>query len=186
MEAAAEEPAATAPASLFPVTLRPTSDGDAITTAHPRQWLCNQSFTTDLSVIEDAVKHTNPAVESQSEEEEEGIKIEDEYTRPQLHALVESSSHGERRREKKKKEKGKKRKKSYSSSSSRSAYNFDATSRKPNVSSWDSSSSDAAKSTARKYYFDSRGDRDNLAFGCVYRYLLAYLLPHFTCLIGNT
>ncbi|XP_057459569.1 LOW QUALITY PROTEIN: uncharacterized protein LOC130750153 [Actinidia eriantha] len=175
MEAAAEEPAATAPASLFPVALRPASDGDAITNTHPRQWLCNQTFTTDLSVIEDAVKHTNLVVKSQSEEEEEGgIKIEDKYTRLQSHALVESSSDGERGRKKnkkkeKEKEKDKKRKISYSSSSSRSAYNFDATSRKPNVSSWDSSSSDAAKSTAKKYYFDSRGDRDNLAFGCIYR-----------------
>nr|GMD92263.1 protein NRDE2 homolog isoform X1 [Ipomoea batatas] len=43
-------------------------------------------------------------------------------------------------------------------------------SRKPDVASWASSSA-AAATNAKDYYFDSRGDRDNLAFGCLYKYL---------------
>lgn len=44
-------------------------------------------------------------------------------------------------------------------------FGFDVSVRKPNVSSWANSNEGKSK----EYYFDSHGDRDNLAFGSLYR-----------------
>ena len=43
-------------------------------------------------------------------------------------------------------------------------------SRKSDVRAWAGS----ALKPAKDYYFDSRGDRDNLAFGSIYRYALGF------------
>ncbi|KAL6962786.1 hypothetical protein U1Q18_037745 [Sarracenia purpurea var. burkii] len=176
---------AAAAGSLFPVVFRPTFGATANSNCPPPpQWLYNRSFTADLSVIDDAVSsqqhHEFPVCLSEPEEEEEEEGKETEYnssSRIQSYELVESSD-GDSYETRDRDREAKKKKKSSSSSSrdafvlkktSRAAYNYDATSRKPNVSSWAPSSSEAAKFTNKNYYFESRGDRDNLAFGCLYR-----------------
>ncbi|KAG5530843.1 hypothetical protein RHGRI_025714 [Rhododendron griersonianum] len=167
-EAEEEQPTATA-TSLFPVAFRPLPVATA-TSSHlpPPSWLSNPSFTAD-PVTSPRYSHL-PLSESESEESEGPKPNDNNNTKPRSYELLETaSSDGERDvKEDKKKRKKKRRRKLSSSSSrdvkaSRSAFNYDVTSRKPNVSSW--ASSDSTKS----YYFDSGGDRDNLAFGCLYR-----------------
>lgn len=55
-----------------------------------------------------------------------------------------------------------------SSASSRGSFGFDVSARKPNVSSWARSCLED-HGEGKNYYFDSCGDRDNLAFGSLYR-----------------
>ncbi|KAL0356389.1 UNVERIFIED_CONTAM: hypothetical protein Sradi_4085800 [Sesamum radiatum] len=132
-------------------------------------WLQNTSFTTDLSVINDAVsKYDLPREEEQEQED----KVEEVNTdkRPPQYEMVPSSpseataSSDEEHRKRKKK---KKRRKREESTGSRPLYNYAtlSSSRNSGVQKWASSST----SNDKDYYFDSRGDRDNLAFGCIYR-----------------
>ncbi|XAR53136.1 hypothetical protein NMG60_11021557 [Bertholletia excelsa] len=179
--------------SLFPVILQPSNNNNDNSAPSPQiRWLSNRSFTADVSAISGAAysqhSHHYPPHFSESEEEEDAKKI----TRPQSYELLESSSSSDRNssgkrdrgKEEKKKKKEKRRKRSLLDASfsktSHWANDFGATSRKPNVQSWAASSADDTKSTAKGYYFDSRGDRDNLAFGCLYRYFIdVYLVPPF-------
>ncbi|XP_028091516.1 protein NRDE2 homolog [Camellia sinensis] len=190
----AEEPTGvttTTTDSLFPVVLPPASDADINNSSHPpAHWLSNRSFAADLSAISVAASSphyplrlldsdSDSESESESEDKEKETEINDTTRPPPTYQLLESSSSdldsNENRDTDKQTKKKKKRKRKISSSSgdaarSKTSRDYDATSRKPNVSSWvPSSSSSGAKPTSKDYYFESRGDRDNLAFGCLYR-----------------
>ncbi|KAI3454346.1 hypothetical protein Pfo_011009 [Paulownia fortunei] len=176
-----EEEQPTETTSLFPAFVHhpppQVLPSDPNNSAAAGQWLLNTSFTTDLSVISEAVsKYDLPYDEEQNDEEEED-KVEELNTkkRPPQYEMVPSSpsdasvsSDGEHRKKRKKKKKRRKE-----SRGSRPSYNYAATlssnSRKSGVQKWVSSST----SNEKEYYFDSRGDRDNLAFGCIYRMDLA-------------
>ncbi|KAI3925450.1 hypothetical protein MKW92_048664 [Papaver armeniacum] len=154
--------------SLFP--LFPVSDSSSslsnnnnTTSNNPYQWLSNNtSFTTELSII-------NQSVSSQCEklrteiQEDEGNLNEEEEAKPSFsssYALLDSASSDsdERERRNKKKDKKRKRKRSKEESSVEK-------SRKSGIRVWAGSDYKPSKD----YYFDSRGDVDNLAFGSLYR-----------------
>ncbi|XP_057959622.1 uncharacterized protein LOC131152049 isoform X2 [Malania oleifera] len=145
------------------------------------QWLCNTSFTTDLTVINDAVSSHRPQDSSgqQVEEEDGGDDDEDRdegepNERPKSKAsisyeLLESSPSDAGRDsdafERSKRVRKKKKRKRKKSGDDLMADDYDFASRKPAVRSWASSDSKPAKD----YHFDSHGDKDNLAFGSLYR-----------------
>ncbi|KAG8378654.1 hypothetical protein BUALT_Bualt07G0007800 [Buddleja alternifolia] len=184
-----EEEQPTETTSLFPAFVHhpppqflPSTTSASAAAAGQSQWLHNTSFTTDISVINDAVsKYELPYDEEQEEEEKlEEINV---GKRPPRYEMVQSSpsdasaASGEENREKRKKKK--RRRKREESSGSRPPYDYGATlsssSRKPGVQKWSSTSS---TSNDKEYYFDSRGDRDNLAFGSVYRMDVARYRPY--------
>lgn len=154
-------------ASLFPVQPQLSSSGnDGMT-----DWLRNASFTADLSVINDSVSSRYKAqkqIELESEDDEE-VKEKQEDLRPQYELLDSSEpdrdsgvSSSEERKSRKKRRK-KKRKRDLSRDAP-PVYDY-TSSRKSEVRTWESSSTNN-----KDYYFDSRGDRDNLAFGSLYRF----------------
>lgn len=63
------------------------------------------------------------------------------------------------------KEKRKKRRRERSAERRGAGSFADYGSRKSNVRAW----ADSETKSSKDYYLDSRGDRDNLAFGCLYR-----------------
>ncbi|XP_075483295.1 LOW QUALITY PROTEIN: uncharacterized protein LOC142523397 [Primulina tabacum] len=167
-----EEPSSNA-TSLFPAFLpskRPqipsaaVADADTTSAAAAVNWLQNSSFTTDLSVINDAVsKYELPYDalddEEQVPEEIDANKRRDQYEMVASSASDEDASEGEGRK--------KRRKQRRRSEARPSSYDYPAalsSSRKPGVQKWASSTTGE-----KEYFFDSRGDRDNLAFGSVYR-----------------
>ncbi|TMW97049.1 hypothetical protein EJD97_006322 [Solanum chilense] len=165
--------------SLFPVfpqaqissASNPTTSYDAVP-----EWLRNSSFTTDISVINDAVVTNYGNVQFQENlEEDEGEDVEKKNQKGEgaryelLHSSGSERGHSssdDDGRDCKKKKRKKKRKKSHRSSDDRPLYDYAlSASRKPDVRTWASS----ADANVKDYYFDSRGDRDNLAFGSIYR-----------------
>ncbi|KAK4734961.1 hypothetical protein R3W88_009222 [Solanum pinnatisectum] len=165
--------------SLFPVfpqtqissASNPTTSYDAVP-----EWLRNSSFTTDISVINDAVSTNYGNVQFQDNpEEDEGEDVEKENQKGEgaryelLHSSGSERGHSSSSddgRDSKKKKRKKKRKKSHRLSDDRPLYDYAlSSSRKPEVRTWASS----AAANVKDYYFDSRGDRDNLAFGSIYR-----------------
>lgn len=157
--------------SLFP--LFPASDASQsqshqlITPTPPSQWLSNSSFTADLSVINDAVSmQPQPQLEEDEEEEEEGGGEEPEEKQPKSkeYEFLESDQDDNKKNSKKKKKKKRKRPKEREDGA-----------RKSGVRAWAGSDSNS-NSNSKDYYFESRGDPDNLAFGSLYR--LAYLRFH--------
>lgn len=160
--------------SLFPVfhhQQTPLQTSTVATAAASEQWLCNSSFTTDLSVINDAVsKYDQPYEEDEEEDNNKSEKINSDKLRSQYELVdtpVSDKSSSSSDREKRKKKKKKKRKRENGRSSSYDfAATFSSSTRKPDVKKWANSST----SSDKEYYFDSHGDRDNLAFGSLYRY----------------
>ncbi|KAL3374250.1 hypothetical protein AABB24_005955 [Solanum stoloniferum] len=165
--------------SLFPVfpqtqissASNPTTSYNAVP-----EWLRNSSFTTDISVINDAVSTNYGNVQFQEnleEDEAEDVEKENQKGEGAPYELLHSSgserghsSSSDDGRDSKKKKRKKKRKKSHRSSDDRPLYDYAlSSSRKPDVRTWASS----AAANVKDYYFDSRGDRDNLAFGSIYR-----------------
>nr|XP_016461934.1 PREDICTED: protein NRDE2 homolog isoform X2 [Nicotiana tabacum] len=165
--------------SLFPVfpqsqictPLNPSTSHDAVP-----EWLRNSSFTTDISVINNTVSTNYSNIQfPQNLEDKEGEDIEKENKKGEgaRYELLDSSaserghsstSDDEERKSKKKKKRRKKRQRL-----SNEGPNYDyalSSSRKRDVRTWASSS---ATDNVKDYYFDSRGDRDNLAFGTLYR-----------------
>lgn len=166
--------------SLFPV-LPQSAAGD---NDNVPEWLRNTSFTTDLTVINDAFSthYQQSQIEelSSEEDEERAEKSKAKIARPQ-YELIDSSasdrgsySDDEEMKAKRKNRKRKKKKSRRRELSSNAASLHDyglassSSSRKPDIRAWASSTSDTTGST-KEYYFDSKGDRDNLAFGCIYR-----------------
>lgn len=135
--------------SLFPLfpSISEQQKPFSINNQNAPQWLCNSSFTTDLSVVNDAVSAAASAYKDESDDNVE----KDDQTRPSpspTYDLLEEESDEERQRNKKDKNKKRRRKKS-----------------KERGDRFDSFVS--AKS--KDYYFDSHGDRDNLVYGRLYR-----------------
>ncbi|XVF53734.1 hypothetical protein PTKIN_Ptkin05aG0122600 [Pterospermum kingtungense] len=131
--------------SLFP--LFPAAGATATsTTSSVPQWLCNPSFTTDLSLVNDAVSslpHSLNVVEEDEEDEEEAKQEEKNQRSYELLEVEEEENSDER---KKKERKNKKRKKSKEIGDSKSQYLH-----------------------SKDYYFDSHPDPDNFAYGSLYR-----------------
>ena len=160
--------------SLFP--LFPASDASQshshqlITPTPPSQWLSNSSFTADLSVINDAVSiqpQPQPQLEEEEdEEEEEEEEPEEKQPKSKEYEFLESDQDDNKKNSKNKKKKKKKRK--------RSKEREDGA-RKSGVRAWAGSDYNS-NSNSKDYYFESRGDPDNLAFGSLYRF--GYLQLH--------
>ncbi|PKI53451.1 hypothetical protein CRG98_026141, partial [Punica granatum] len=156
-------------ASLFPLA---SSSLSIPATPSAPQWLSNSSFTVDLSTVnvEVASLHSRDAeLEPEWEEDREG---EDKATAKASYELLESSgSDGDTRRERKRRSKKKKRKRERSRERADVGAEFGA--RKSGVRAWAGPDFKPAK----EYYFDSHGDRDNLAFGSLYRMDVARYKP---------
>ncbi|KAK6925447.1 siRNA-mediated silencing protein NRDE-2 [Dillenia turbinata] len=150
--------------SLFPLqsSSSPNSQSQS-------QWLQNTSFTTNLSVVNDAVSsiynldatvdHILKPQEEDDDEEKQTRPMSKPYQLLDSDSEKESDSGDRKRRRKKKKRKrheGDEKGKQFGS-------------RKSGVWAWANSDTKPDKD----YYFDSRGDRDNLAFGSLYRMDLA-------------
>lgn len=162
-----EEPGATS--SLFPLSNTPA----ASTPAAPRvpQWLSNSSFAADFAAINEAVssihdRHASPHSESESDDGRGRERESDLPATRTSYDLIESPESGgdsknEGTRRKKKSKRRRKRSRERGDDGA-----GDLGSRKSDVRSWAGS----AFKPAKDYYFDSRGDRDNLAFGSIYRY----------------
>ncbi|KAJ8554076.1 hypothetical protein K7X08_024754 [Anisodus acutangulus] len=178
MEKMEPETAAEAPenSSLFPVfppcqissTPNPTTSYDAVP-----EWLRSSSFTTDISVINEAVSTNYEKIQlenlEEDDEEIEDVEKENKKGEGTRYELLHSSASDDDERDsssKKKKRKTKRRKRELSSDD-RTQYDYALNSaRKRDVRNWASST---AATNVKDYYFDSRGDRDNLAFGSIYR-----------------
>ncbi|CAL0322296.1 unnamed protein product [Lupinus luteus] len=148
------------PSSLFPLFSIPNSSSLQTTNSVP-QWLCNSSFNSDVSLINDAaasqLHHETAEYPSQ---DDDGDNDEKQPFRPSYKILKSSESDGERR-ERGKKDKKRKKKKRKHERSELDGYG----SRKSRVRAW----ADSETNTSKDYYIDSHGDPDNLAFGSMYR-----------------
>ncbi|TYJ42699.1 hypothetical protein E1A91_A03G105500v1 [Gossypium mustelinum] len=149
--------------SLFP--LFPAAASTVTSTSGISQWLSNPSFTTDLSLINDAVSSLPRSLddvqeeEDAQEEEENEAKQQQQEKLPHSYELLEEEEeeqeeeedsdgdkYGKRKRKKRSKRRNKKKKisKEIGDSKSKSIHSND-------------------------YYFDSHPDHDNLAYGSLYR-----------------
>ncbi|XP_019430339.1 PREDICTED: protein NRDE2 homolog isoform X1 [Lupinus angustifolius] len=148
------------PSSLFPLFSISNSLSLQTTNSVP-QWLCNSSFTSDVSIINDAVvsqlHHETTEYPSQDDDEDNNEK---QPFHSSYEILKSSESDGERR-ERGKKDKKRKKKKRKHERSELDGYG----SRKSRVRAW----ADSETNTSKDYYIDSHGDPDNLAFGSMYR-----------------
>ncbi|XP_014514785.1 protein NRDE2 homolog isoform X2 [Vigna radiata var. radiata] len=181
MEQNPPSPAVAAPSSdeqkpsLFPLFPASSSLQTTTTTSSNPQWLCNSSFTTDISVINDAVASqiNREATLSPPQNDEDDENRAEVHPLPSRYEILESSESdgGGRDRERRKKKKKKKRRRD----SSAERGGLDAFgSRKSRVRVW----ADSESNVTKDYYFDSHGDRDNLAFGCIYRMDVARYKPY--------
>jgi hypothetical protein len=146
--------------SLFPV-FPVTKSSLQITTSPLPQWLSNSSFTTDIAVINDDVASLLNRETVQSPPPDDDENSDENRPKEKSYAILESSESDGNGMEREKKRKKKKRKRDRSDE--RSGFG----SRKSRVQAW----ADSEANTVKDYYFDSHGDRDNLAFGCIYRYI---------------
>ncbi|KAJ7975310.1 protein NRDE2-like isoform X1 [Quillaja saponaria] len=162
--------------SLFPLFSLP--DASQETTPSVPQWLSNSSFNTDLSIINDSVASQLDLSTTQIEQEQEEAEDEDDDKRTQRkpsssYEILESSG-SDRDSESEKREKKRRKKKKRKRRGSDDRGGVDYGSRKSRVRAW----ADAESNAAKDYYIDSHGDRDNLAFGCIYRMDLARYKPY--------
>ncbi|XP_015689394.2 nuclear exosome regulator NRDE2 [Oryza brachyantha] len=145
--------------SLFP--LFPLSAPDASSVPGTgSQWLSNPSFSFDASSlnIPATTSSSVPPPLSASSDEEEAPR-----PAPAKYDLLPSSpsppASDEERRDRRKDRKRRKRRRE------KERYDGSQASRKPGVRAWAGSETKLAKD----YYFDAKGDQDNLAFGSIYR-----------------
>ncbi|XP_021291947.1 protein NRDE2 homolog isoform X2 [Herrania umbratica] len=148
---------------LFPAAGAAAASVTATTaaTASGPEWLCNPSFTSDLSLINDAVsslpRALNVEEEDEGEDEDGGGKQQQQQKNYHSYELLEeeeddeedSDSDGEKyderqKNKKKSKKRNKKRRMLKELGDSKSIH-------------------------AKDYYFDSHPDHDNLAYGSLYR-----------------
>ncbi|KAK9115859.1 hypothetical protein Sjap_014806 [Stephania japonica] len=142
------------------------SSSSSTTTTTTTEWLTNSSFTVDLSVLRSSVAshyaHLPPKpIEQQQQSQHAPI---DPPNRSYDLLNSSSSSDGEEQETKKARKKKKSDRKSRDSVVE-AARVFFGNERKSGVRAWEGSDSNNSKD----YYFDSHGDRDNLAFGSLYR-----------------
>ncbi|XP_021861739.1 uncharacterized protein [Spinacia oleracea] len=152
--------------SLFPITSGTTTVAAATTP----QWLSSSSFTADLSVINDTVVSLQSRIikdDDDDEEMRESAPPEASKLSSTSYQILESSESdkGERGYSGKKRKKSKKKRRSENEGGAGEFEPFAYGGRKSGVRAWANSDSKPSKD----YYSDSRGDRDNLAFGCLYR-----------------
>nr|XP_043632283.1 nuclear exosome regulator NRDE2 [Erigeron canadensis] len=163
------------PPSLFPIFNQNPTDPinphpplqlSNPTTAPPPNWLSNTSFTVDISTITPPpLQSHQPEPEEEQEDEKEVELVEQErQNRQTRYELVESSESDQELDEKRKRRKKDKKKKK--NKKEKKDVEYGPNSRKQNIQSW-AASNDSIRD--KEYYFDSRGDRDNLAFGSLYR-----------------
>lgn len=153
-----------------------------ITTNAPSEWLCNTSFTTNLSVINDAVSslhNLQPQLAADDDDDSDDGDYSNQVNLPPKssasYELLEeeegvreekfSDSDSDSDRERKKKKKERKRKKRNKRKRRRDEDDLD--SRKSNVRAW----ADSITKPIKDYYFDTHGDGDNLVYGSLYRSL---------------
>ncbi|KAJ6411179.1 hypothetical protein OIU84_007857 [Salix udensis] len=155
-------------------TNAPTND-----TVPPPAWLYNTSFTTDLSIVNDAVSSLLPPHHSDSDLEEdkedrvsnqgkdrsyELLQEPEEEKKREAKYSRSDSDHSDSGRERKKTKK-RRHSKNKKRDRSRDEDARDFGSRKSNVRVWAGSDT----KTTKDYYFDTHGDRDNLVYGTPYR-----------------
>lgn len=165
-----------------------TPINDTVPPPPPPAWLYNTSFTTDLSIVNDAVSSLHPShhsdsdLEEQEEDKDDRVsnqgkdrsyqllqEPEQEKTREAKYSRSDSDySDSGRERKKTKKRRHSKKKKRDRSRDEEDARDFG--SRKSNVRVWAGSDT----KTTKDYYFDTHGDRDNLVYGTLYRYFSLY------------
>jgi flagellar biosynthesis GTPase FlhF len=165
-----------------------TPINDTVPPPPPPAWLYNTSFTTDLSIVNDAVsslhpsQHSDSDLEEQEEDKDDRVsnqgkdrsyqllqEPEEEKTREAKYSRSDSDySDSGRERKKTKKRRHSKKKKRDRSRDEEDARDFG--SRKSNVRVWAGSDT----KTTKDYYFDTHGDRDNLVYGTLYRYFSLY------------
>ncbi|GAB2286590.1 hypothetical protein Dimus_020987 [Dionaea muscipula] len=180
------------PTSLFPISHAPTSatasasspaSVSATTPPTVSGWLRNTSFTVDLAVVNEAtsslygVNHLDVA-EIDGEGEEPSLKVKSSKPSNSSEFVAEpsgtddegrdDSEYADRGRDTSKSGKKKKSKKRKISGEYGKKLS-DFGSRKSSVRAWSSSEAKPCKD----YYFDSRPDPDNLAFGSLYRFDVA-------------
>uniref|UniRef100_A0A0D9YZ16 Uncharacterized protein n=1 Tax=Oryza glumipatula TaxID=40148 RepID=A0A0D9YZ16_9ORYZ len=141
---------------LFPLSAPEESSAPAAGS----QWLSNPSFSFDassLNIPATASSSVPPPLSASSDEEEAPRPA------PAKYDLLPSSpsppASDEERRDRRKDRKRRKRRRE------KERYNSAEASRKPGVRAWAGSETKLAKD----YYFDAKGDQDNLAFGSIYR-----------------
>lgn len=161
----------TSTSSLFPVF--PTSSNPTYSlppaSSNSPQWLSNSSFTFDVSAI-----HSTVAAVPPEESDEEALESPKDRKPPVVnYDLVHSPSQSgfgsgtdgeEEEKRSRRKESRKKKKRRRDKDKPRGS---EAGSRKSGVQAWDRS----GKKPDKDYYFDARGDSDNLAYGTLYRYI---------------
>ncbi|AES86890.2 putative siRNA-mediated silencing protein NRDE-2 [Medicago truncatula] len=153
--------------SLFPV-FPVTNSSLQITTSSLPQWLSNSSFTTDISVINNDVASLLNRETVQSPPQDDDENSDENRPKEKSYAILESSESDGDGMEREKKRKKKKRKRDRSDEKSGFG------SRKSRVRAW----ADSEANTVKDYFIDSHGDRDNLAFGCIYRMDIARHKPY--------
>ncbi|EOY21548.1 UPF0614 protein C14orf102, putative isoform 2 [Theobroma cacao] len=152
-------PAAGAAATAATASATATATATTAATTSAPQWLCNPSFTSGLSLINDAASSLPRAlnVEEEDEDEDEEGKQQQQQKNYHSYELLEeeeedeedSDSDGEKYDERQKnKKKSKKRNK------------------KRRILK---ELGDSKSIHAKDYYFDSHPDHDNLAYGSLYR-----------------
>jgi len=161
-----EPQTSTPPLSLFPV-----SDATSIVGAGggASNWLRNSSFTVDLAVVDVANSscHNLNTINEDDEDNEDRREEEERKKTSSSYELLESSGSDRDERgfsDRKKKKRKKKRKRERRDEDGDPSFHAFG-SRKSGVRVWDNSQTKPSKD----YYFDSRGDPDNLAFGSLYR-----------------
>ena len=165
-----------------------TPINDTVPPPPPPAWLYNTSFTTDLSIVNDAVSslhpphHSDSDLEEQEEDKDDRVsnqgkdrsyellqEPEEEKKSEAKYSRSDSDYSGSgRERKKTKKRRHSKKKKRDRSRDEDDARDFG--SRKSNVRVWVGSDT----KTTKDYYFDTHGDRDNLVYGTLYRYFSLY------------
>ncbi|XP_024023482.1 protein NRDE2 homolog [Morus notabilis] len=162
---------------LLPILSTPISSSSYSSTTPPH-WLCNSSFTADLSIINDAVSsHFQPQSQSDeddgNDDEDHGVQAEPP---PRSYEPVESpESDGDSERNRKKKKRKRRRRERESSDERGFDGDYGGLRGSSNVRAW---GGDSRTKHSKDYFFDSRGDLDNLAFGCLYRMDVARYKPY--------
>jgi hypothetical protein len=152
---------------IFPVASNSTSSLPPASSYNP-QWLSNSSFTSDVSAIHSTVSAVPPsesdeeALDSPKDRKPPVVKFDIVHSPPSQSGSGSGSDGKEEDKRARRKERRKKKRRK-----DKDRWRWDeAGSRKSGLHTWDGS----GKKPAKDYYFDAKGDLDNLEFGSLYRY----------------
>lgn len=146
------------PPQLFPLLISSDHSTSFTEASESAKWLSNPSFTFGVSAAPPIVTVAVPMASTFEDSDEE----EAEAPRKPSYEPVTSPSSSESDRRSGRKEKGRRRKRKRERGRVKLGHE---SSRKSGVRAWIGSETKPGKD----YYFDVHGDRDNLAFGCLYR-----------------